>query len=230
VTGRLKRRALAIVAVFAIGLIMTGLLRAAQFGTSPLAAVGRFATPVYIGLTILAAILLLRTGAPFRRFGFELPFRPALHIGLAIAAVIVIRLSSALLDPWLEGFFGGGRDLQRFAGVVGSPGALLSLLAFSWAVAAFGEEIAFRIVLMRGIAHSLGDGRGALAAALIVQAIVFGLVHLYQGPAGVIGSAINGLIYGSVVLIARGSIWPATLAHGLSNTLGILSLYAGDGP
>jgi membrane protease YdiL (CAAX protease family) len=61
--------------------------------------------------------------------------------------------------------------------------------------------------------------------ALVVQAVVFGFVHAYQGPAGILGTTINGLIYGGLTLAARGSIWPAALAHGSSNTIGIMELY-----
>lgn len=80
---------------------------------------------------------------------------------------------------------------------------------------------------MRGIAHVLGDGKKGLRVALLLQAVIFGLVHAYQGPAGIAGSATSGLIYGSLVLAANGKIWPAAIAHGLNNTIGILMLFAG---
>ena len=62
----------------------------------------------------------------------------------------------------------------------------------------------------------------------VIQAVVFGLVHAYQGPAGVLGTAINGLIYGGITLAARGSIWPAAIAHGSSNSIGIMELFLAD--
>jgi membrane protease YdiL (CAAX protease family) len=102
---------------------------------------------------------------------------------------------------------------------------LIKLMALNWTVAAFGEELAFRIVLMRGIAFTLGDSRMAFSIALILQAVVFGLVHAYQGPAGIIGAGISGLIFGCLILATRGCIWPAAIAHGSSNTIGILGLY-----
>ena len=65
----------------------------------------------------------------------------------------------------------------------------------------------------------------AFGIALIAQAIIFGLIHVYQGPAGLVGTGLNGLIFGGLTLAARGCIWPAAIAHGSSNTIGILSLY-----
>ena len=49
-------------------------------------------------------------------------------------------------------------------------------------------------MLMHGIAFALGDSQKAFGIALIVQAIIFGLVHAYQGPAGIVEATINGLI------------------------------------
>lgn len=145
---------------------------------------------------------------------------------LAAAGVVTIQVVGLLLDPVLACFIDEGRDLSRFSGIAGSPGALAQLLVMNWTFAAFGEELAFRIVLMRGIAFGLGDSRSARIIALVLQAIVFGLIHMYQGPAGIAGSMVNGLIFGALVLLGRGSIWPAALAHGANNTIGIFQLYA----
>ena len=109
-------------------------------------------------------------------------------------------------------------------------GFSLGLLTFGWlrtqSGAAFGEELTFRILLMRGIAFALGDSRVAFALALLLQAMIFGLVHAYQGPAGIAGTMTSGLIYGALTLAACGSIWPAALAHGINNTIGLLQLYS----
>lgn len=228
-TSEIHPRALVISGAFAAGLVLAGSLRAAGTGAggSVLAPLAGLATPLYILITIVAALGLARDGAPLHRFGFGPPFRPGFHVALAIGAVIALRLSAIGLEPLVEAVFGAGRDLERFGGLEGSKAATVRLLAFSWTFAAFGEELAFRIVLMGGLAYGLGGSRGARVAALLLQAIVFGLVHLYQGPAGVAGAAFNGLFFGAVVLLARGSIWPAALAHGGSNTLSILELYAG---
>lgn len=87
----------------------------------------------------------------------------------------------------------------------------MSLLAATWTIAAFGEELTCRIVLMRGTSSALRDTRTAMAATLIVQALLFGIIHAYQGPTGIVSSAINGLIFGAVTLAGR---WP--LAAGRS--------------
>jgi len=160
-----------------------------------------------------------------RRLGFGLAFKPARFLLLAAVGVGLIQLAGLMLEPFWESVFGDSRDLARFSDVAGTPVELLKLMALNWTIAAFGEELAFRIVLMRGVAFALGDSRKAFGVALIVQAVVFGLVHIYQGPAGIFGAAINGLIFGGLTLAARGSIWPAAIAHGSSNSIGIMQLY-----
>ena len=226
--GGIRPRALALVLVFGVGLILIGRLRAAGLDGGPLAEFAGLATPLYVGLTIATAMGLINAGADFTRFGFEIRFAPRRHLGLAAAGAVMLFLLAELSTPLLGSVFGEARDLDRFASVAGSPAATLKLLLFSWTFAAFGEEIALRIVLMRGLIYALGNGRFAVLAALVLQAVVFGLVHVYQGPAGVAGTFMSGLVYGVLVLLARGSIWPAALAHGTGNTIGILSLYVGS--
>jgi len=214
-----------IVALFGAGLVASGLLRYFHLRDEDPSALTGYATIIYVGLTILAAVLLRRSEVPMRRLGFGLAFKPARFLLLAAVGVGLIQLAGLMLEPFWESVFGDSRDLARFSDVAGTPVELLKLMALNWTIAAFGEELAFRIVLMRGVAFALGDSRKAFGVALIVQAVVFGLVHIYQGPAGIFGAAINGLIFGGLTLAARGSIWPAAIAHGSSNSIGIMQLY-----
>ncbi len=214
-----------VVALFGAGLVVSGVLRFYNLHSENPPSLTGYSTIIYITVTIIAAVLLSRARVPMKRLGFGLTFHPARYLVLAAVGVGLIQLFGLLLDPVSDRIFGETRDLTRFSDVAGSPTALIKLMALNWTVAAFGEELAFRIVLMRGIAFALGDSRTAFGIALMVQAAVFGLIHAYQGPAGIIGAGINGLIFGGLTLAARGSIWPAALAHGSSNSIGILGLY-----
>lgn len=81
--------------------------------------------------------------------------------------------------------------------------------------------------MLRGIAIALGEGRSAWIIAVLLQAVVFGFVQIYQGPAGAAGATISGLVFGILTVAGRGSIWPAALAHGVNNTIGLTVLYHG---
>lgn len=223
----MNKRASGLVAAFALGLIGIAWLRLQAGSDGIVETLSGYATVLYVGITIAAAILFIRAGIPLRNLGFGRPHRPLLYLALAAAGVTLLQLSGLILGPVWEQFFGSGRDLTRFANVSGSLSQLMAVLALNWTVAAFGEELAFRILLMRGIAFALGDSRIAFAIALVAQATIFGLVHAYQGPAGVAGTISSGLIFGALTLAARGSIWPPALAHGLNNTIGLLAIYEG---
>lgn len=218
-------KAAATVLLFAACLILAGVLRFYDVHVENPPQISRYATAIYITVTVFAAVMLTRVGVPLQRLGFGAQFQPAKFAALAVFGVGLVQVAGLVVEPLAEYLFGETRDLDRFTDVTDSPAALLNLLAFNWTVAAFGEELAFRIILMRGIAYTLGDSRAAFAIALVAQALIFGLAHAYQGPPGILGSGINGLIFGGLVLAARGSIWPAAIAHGTGNTIGIISLY-----
>ena len=222
----MKARRILLVAGFALSLVFIGLLRDAAFHDSVLTPLSGYATPAYVALTVLFAILMIRSGIDLNRLGFGTRIHWK-HVAYALGAVAVLQAASWLLSPVLESAFGAGRDLGRFAEVEGSLPALLRVLALSWTFAAFGEEIAFRIVLLLGLLSVLGRSQIAIGVAVLMQALVFGLVHLYQGPTGVVSTTISGLIFGATIVLARGAIWPAALAHGINNTIGLLMLYQG---
>lgn len=213
---------------FAAGLLAVALLRYLAVHASEPPAISNYASLLYIGLAVAAVVVMGRAKVPIPRMGFALPIAVWKIIALGLVGVALLQLSGWLFEPLWDRWFGGGRDLQRFSAVEGSPSELAKLLALSWTFAAIGEELAFRILLMRAVAYMLNDSRGAFIIALVVQAVVFGFIHAYQGPAGIGGTFVSGLIYGALTLAARFSIWPAVIAHGLGNTIGILGLYAGQ--
>jgi len=216
-----------LVVLFALGLLTFGWLRTQSGATGIVAVLSGLATPLYVGLAVAVAFAFIRTGVPVRRLGFFISSGSLRILALAVLGVGLLQLSGMFLSPLWEELFGAGRDLTRLNNVRGSVPALVTTLLLSWTFAAFGEELTFRILLMRGIAFALGDSRVAFALALLLQAMIFGLVHAYQGPAGIAGTMTSGLIFGGLTLAARGSIWPAALAHGFNNTIGLLQLYAG---
>jgi membrane protease YdiL (CAAX protease family) len=183
-----------------------------------------WATPGYVMLTIFSAMALQRYGVPLNRFGFAQRIKLRMVV-LALLGIAFLQILNQYLYPLIEEGLGVEQNLQRFVEVAGNVPALMTLLLFSWSFAAFGEELAYRVVLFRGIAFVLGDSRIAACVALITQALIFGIVHAYQGPVGIISATVSGLIFGALIVSCRGSIWPAAIAHGGNNTIGILLLY-----
>jgi membrane protease YdiL (CAAX protease family) len=222
----MKKNVVWLVVGLSLGLLFMGALRISAVHQNILTPLAGYATPGYVLITVIFTIWLVRAGLPLNRFGFGI--RPHLRqILLAIAAIAILRVFSVVLNPLIEDLFGGPRNLERFSNVEGSVASLVALLITNWTLAAFGEEFVYRIVLMRGISFVLGDSRTGQISALILQALMFGLIHAYQGPTGIAGSTFSGLVFGAVTIVARWSIWPAALAHGINNTIGIIALYHG---
>ncbi|HMF15526.1 MAG TPA: type II CAAX endopeptidase family protein [Gemmataceae bacterium] len=144
-----------------------------------------------------------------------------------LAAVGVLLVVNVLLGRLLAAL-GLSPDLSRFAFLRGNlPGLLLTLVVV-WTVAAFGEEMLFRGVLMNALADLLrlraGD-RIAWALALVVTSVVVGAGHAYYGPAGVIITGVLGAGFGLVYLVARRNLWAPILTHGLFDTVAFVVLY-----
>ena len=66
-----------IVAVFGAGLIVSGVLRFYNLHAENPPQLTAYSTVIYIGVTIIAAVLLSRAGLPMKRLGFGPTFRPA---------------------------------------------------------------------------------------------------------------------------------------------------------
>ncbi|HEY0048540.1 MAG TPA: type II CAAX endopeptidase family protein [Pyrinomonadaceae bacterium] len=124
-----------------------------------------------------------------------------------IAAAAVGSLLGLIIVPLLAKF---GKNVM-----VGDIEALLPrtkneklwfiLVALSAGVC---EELIFR-----GFGLRLFESFGFTGIALlIVTAVVFGLVHIYQGFLGVITSAIMGALF-TLIYIQTGSLWWAIAAH-----------------
>lgn len=213
----------ALLCVYVAALLTVAAIRYSAGSASPLAALAPLATWLYIAIVVIALNTLPATGITFNRFGFvRLRWQ---HLGLGLLGLLVVQLLDWSLAPLWESLAGGGRDLSRFEAIAGSPAELARLLALSWTVAAFGEELAFRILLLQGLITVLGPGRGTLVLAVTLQATVFAAVHAYQGPVAVIETFISGLVYGAITVLGGYAIWPAALAHGAGNTVGLLRLY-----
>lgn len=207
-----------------VGLLFMGFLRYSASHTNIFTPISGFATIGYVAISVILTIYLVRAGLPLNNYGFgdRLTFK---HIKYALAAIVVLRIFSYFINPLIEEIIGDTINLERFSDVEGSFSSLVMLLITNWTLAAFGEEFIYRIVLMRSLSIVFGDTQKAQVSALFLQAIMFGLIHAYQGPVGIIGSSFSGLVFGTVVIASGWSIWPAALAHGTNNTIGIISLY-----
>jgi len=213
--------------VLLIGLLLGVAMARWYFTANPDHALSSLPTIAYALIVILLARSAANLGLITDRFGTQTS-APVLNIILlAVVGLLLIKGYAIWMEPIVSQALESERDTSRFESVRGNLAAAITLIAFSWLIVFF-EELAFRIVLFRLLIQSLGTSQIAGLTALFIQAIVFGLVHIYQGPTAVIGATFSGLVYGCLVLACRGSLWAAFLAHGLNNTVSLFLLYQSE--
>ncbi|NKB89249.1 MAG: CPBP family intramembrane metalloprotease [Acidobacteria bacterium] len=180
------------------------------------------------GLVVAAALAwMLLSGTPFAEIGLRGP-RIGIPLGRIVVATIVIdTVLVGAATPFLEGIFGAASPVDRFAAIPGNLQLLIFLIPAMWLLAAFGEEFFFRGLLLTTLARLLGGSRAAVAGAVVLQAVAFGAIHLYQGPAKAAAIGVGGLVYGAAFVLAGWSLWPVILAHGINDTIGLLLVYTG---
>jgi membrane protease YdiL (CAAX protease family) len=185
---------------------------------------------VELGLSV-ALVLLFRflRREPWSVLGLGRPKSIPRTIGFALLATPVVKGVT-----WLAGYVvlqvmadGAEPDLSRFNALEGNLPLLLMGVATIWVTAAFAEELIYRGFFLGRLSRVLGGTRGAWWCALAVTSVIFGLLHLYQGWAGVFLTGFAGFLLGVVYLFSGRNLWVAILVHGLMNTVSLSLLYAG---
>jgi membrane protease YdiL (CAAX protease family) len=185
--------------------------------------------PAGIPLAVLAIWLILRrTGVGWAHIGLERPESWRRTIALGVGLGIGLQLAATFgLEPILRFFTGEEPDLSRFDAMKGNVSTLALYLTISWTTAGFGEEIIWRGWTMTGVARLLGEGKVAWVVSLLVSSVLFGFLHLYQGPAGMLSTGLVGLSFGIVYLATGRNLWIPILCHAIMNSISFVLLFLG---
>lgn len=151
-------------------------------------------------------------------------------LAAGIAAIALQAVSLWITVPLATKMTGQPPDLSEFRALIGNWKLALLGLAVTWTLAAFGEELANRGYLMNRVADVGGGSRVAWIVSCVLVAVAFGFGHLYQGPSGVMDATVTGFVLGGLYLAFGRNLWPAILAHGLSDTLALVAVYCGFTP
>ncbi len=179
-------------------------------------------------LFLLCWALLRVRGKRWRDVGFRLTASwPSTTAVGAIAGVALSLHELIVLEPLVRQWTGGSPDLSIIKEIAGSWQNLLLLIAASWVLAAFGEEMVWRGFAMTRVAEVLGGDRWAWVASLIGVSVIFGIAHSYQDLSGVIITAVGGVTYGLLYLLSGRSLAIPIVAHGVQNTCDLLFIYHG---
>ena len=167
---------------------------------------------VLYGILIAVALGLARF---FRRPWDAVGFRPFARrwVWIGFAVVVATSVIAYALEPFLH----GGEE-QGFAPDRWEPEHATSFLLNSAVVVLLGpfaEELFFRGLGVRVLAV------WGAAAAIVVSAVVFGLVHGVPGALPPLVFFGLGLAW---IRVRSASVWPGFIAHAGYNALGLLLL------
>lgn len=183
--------------------------------------------PLISVLLVIMALMWLR-GNTWNKLGLGHPrrWRRTVLLGLGFGLLFML-LQSFIVVPLVVRFTGKALDMHIFSTVHGNLPLLLGYLITTWTSTAFGEEMIFRAYLLNRLIDLFGRSFSGRMLSLIIQAIVFGIEHAYQGPVGIIIAAIYGLLLGLLYLGTKRNLWTCVIAHGLNDTIAFALAFLG---
>jgi len=177
------------------------------------------AVPGYISVVVMEWLLVLYVRMGVHKRGMRL--RDLVDGRWATSRDVIkdITLGAGLWAVWLAlmnaHLLGGGTNAAQ--GLL--PRGILERLVWVPVAlsAGFCEEVAFRGYLQKQF-HAITGGAGW---AILFQAIVFGVGHLYEGVGAVARITLFGLLFGLLALW-RKSLRPGMIAHAWSDIFGVI--------
>lgn len=143
-------------------------------------------------------------------------------VGLGAGLFLLLLVQRVTIYRWLPGPPANPTILTLIKGLVRDPLLLaLWLGPVVWiGVAAFEEaQRAFMLDMLTDVSSK----RRRKALVLFLSAAVFGLAHLYQGPAGIAGTFLFAVVMGLYYFFC-GRIWPMIVGHALYDSVQIIML------
>ena len=174
--------------------------------------IGIFWTNLVAGLFSIAVVAVF---VRHRRQSFEavgLQRVPLLRVlgatAIAIPANWIAVLTCGLLYMVISGVgvTGMAEERAEFFEVVPEFNPVVAILTALFV--GLHEELLFRGFILARLQSLFRSN----IWAIIVSAVIFGLLHAYQGPIGVVQTTAVGLVLATIVTRTR-SLWPAILAH-----------------
>ncbi len=143
------------------------------------------------------------------------------------AGIVVGSIVNAIMANPEEAAGMAGEN--RFANVPGNWPVYLYWLMVSWVIGGFTEEMLFRGFFILRIKKALDKTAYSTAAAIIIQAVIFGQQHYYyQGIRGFFETTIIAMISGLIFIKCKRTLWPLIISHGLANTIGMTLIFTGN--
>lgn len=158
-------------------------------------------------------------GFSFKRFGIK----PIL-IGV-LSGIIIFSFLNWIFFPSLEKVVDlPPVNLGDFAKLKGNTGFYIFLLAMSWIIGGFYEELVFHGFIFSRL-EKIMAGNYATIISFLLTNLIFALYHLQLGTSGVINALIAGAFYQALMLYYKRNMWYAIICHAVYDTIALTFIY-----
>lgn len=156
-----------------------------------------------VTFTLLAGIVLLNKnvlGWSWRELGLGKPKRWWQPVLVTLSLYGVVHLFMAYAAPYILQL-GERPNIDHLMPLRGNLSLLILSLVMVWITAAFLEEVIFRAYLINALDKLFGRTLASAEIAVFVSAVIFGLLHAYQGLTGILLTGSLGFIFGMFFLL-----------------------------
>lgn len=201
---------------------------ASEAGVKELQVPGLVITPLGTIFAILAIYALQKSrGENLQTLGFRKPRSIPWALGWGFGTVVLLFVILIVLANILQ-YFEITQSAEDFLFIRENFWVFVfALTVITWFHAGFGEEMVFRGFILRNLTVLTGGTGWGLAAAVVLQAALFGALHLNQGVGGGILIFTLALAFGWVFIKTGRNLWPVIIAHGIFDTFQFSNLYYG---
>lgn len=180
-------------------------------------------TIVILGLIIIS--LLVRRES-LVSLGFKRTESLFGMVGFVFLGTICLQLFHiGLTMPILNHLTGTTIDYSGFANLKGNLGQLAVFLILSWTLAGLGEELVYRGYLQKRLSELFGINTLGVVLTVGISSLLFGIAHTEQGIIGVVVTTLDALFFSWLKLKYDNNLWATVLAHGFSNSVGLIVFY-----
>lgn len=174
-------------------------------------------------IAIVAAILMARRQRPAnvglgrirpQTLLWSLAAVPGCYVAMIGTGVLYATIVTLFTDSGIDSMLADKQDLLDVI-----PAFSLTTMLLFGVLTGFHEELLFRGLLLTRF-NAISRNR---VAGVVICAALFGLVHAYQGPIGILQTAAIGLVLGTITTLSR-SLWPAIIGHATFNTIQLAML------
>lgn len=138
-------------------------------------------------------------------------------------AMIAFALGSVIMAPFTG--IPESADMSNYAYLQNNIPMLLLTLLGVYIVSSFGEEVIYRAFLINRISEMGFSDKWKNRIAVILSAIIFGLIHYEWGPMGMVQTGYMGLVLGYFYIRYDRKIWILVLAHAYMDTILMVQMY-----